>query len=92
MPANVDDRCNADTGGGKFESSEIGGIVRGDDGRSIADPHAIAVEVTSGGSSEHDARAVIAGKNQRPLDGACRQNNVFGADTPHTLTGQAGRR
>ena len=48
------------------------------------------IEIHAGGRSQHDAGAVIVGENQMALDGAGRQNHLFGANLPEPLARQIG--
>ena len=71
----------------------VRGIAGGHDGHAIADPHAIAVQISLRGAGQHDARPVVARKYQRPLDGAGREHHAPRAHLPKPLARQVrGRR
>ena len=96
----VDGRADIDDDGGlrprlgEVEGGVPGGIVRGDDGGPVPDPHAIAVEVGLGGARQHDAGPVVAVEDQRLLERALGEDDLTGADLPQPLARRArgGRR
>ena len=88
----VQDRLDLAPGIGEGEGCAIGVIVAGGDHRLAAGHHAIAVDIGPHGLGQHDARPVITGKGQGPLNGPGRQHHPFGAHPPKALRGLAVQR
>jgi len=60
----------------------IGCIAAGDDDRARPAAHAIAAKISARGAREHDARPIVARKNERPLKSAGREHHFARADLP----------
>ena len=80
--AHVDDRRDPAARLGERSGGPIGAVIVGEDHRLVAGNHAELVGVALGRARQHDARPVVAGKYQRPFEGAGRQHDGAGADRP----------
>ena len=72
-------------GTGQGQGIAIGRVVVGGNHGSPARQHAIAVDIGADGAAEHDPRPVVAGKHQRPLQGAAGHHNGLCSHDVQTL-------
>ena len=70
---------HGDARGSKIECRLIGGVVVGDDHRALVGRHREAIDIGAERRSEHHARTVVVGEDQRPLDGASGHDDGPGA-------------
>ncbi len=67
----------------------IGAVIIGEDNHLTPRQNAIAIDIGAQGRRQHDTGAIIVGKYQRAFDGTLGQHNLFRADFPEALTGDA---
>ena len=82
------DHGHGRAGGVQIERGPIGAIVVGQHDRAPAGEHGLTVEIAADRAGQHDARAVVAGEHQRPLERAGREHDLPGPDLPEPLAGQ----
>jgi hypothetical protein len=70
----------------------IGCIAAGHDDRARAAAYAIAAQISARGAREHDARPIVARKNERPLKSAGREHHFARAHLPEPLARHVRRR
>ena len=70
---------DGDAGGGEVQRRGIGRVVVGDDHRALLRRHREAIGVAAKCRSEHHARPVIVGEDERPLDRARCHHDGLGA-------------
>ena len=85
IAAKIDDGGNRGSGLRQVAGRPIGAVIVGHHHDAAARQRAIAVGVGPRRARQHDARAVIVGEHQRPLDGACCENHLFRANLPQAL-------
>ena len=80
----VDER---DIGAGLDERARdfVGAVIVGGDDDAVADQHRMAPEIGERRIRRQDARQVVVGERQRPLDGAGRQHDVARPDPPQRV-------
>ena len=88
--AQIDKRGDLAAVPGELAGGGIDGVVIGEKDGAAARQHGIAVDEGGDGARQHDARPVIAGKDQRALMRAGRQHHTAGADMPYALARPAG--
>ncbi len=92
LRAQVDHRDH-DAGAVQIERGSVGGVVVREHDGVAARADRVAVQVAARRARQHDARTVVLGEYQRPLDRAGREHGLPGARLPQALAGQArGRR
>ena len=88
--AQIDQRRDFAAVPGEFAGGGIDGVVIGEKDGAAARQHGMAVDIGGDGARQHDARTVIAGKDQRALMRTGRQHHPAGADMPYALARPAG--
>ena len=66
----IDDGGHLDPRIGQVQGGGSSAVVVGEDCRPAARRHRVTLEVAARGGGQQDARRVVAGENQGPLDGA----------------------
>ena len=82
------DHADADPGALQVERGAIGAVVVGEHHGAAAGPHRIAIEIGAHGARQHDARPVVVGEHQGPLERARGQHDLPRPDLPQALAGQ----
>ena len=82
------DHADADPGALQVERGAIGAVVVGEHDGAAAGPNGIAVDVGTHRARQHDARPVVAGEHQGPLERAGGQHDLARPDLPQALAGQ----
>ena len=88
LRADIGDGGDGRAARSKIERGLISRIAGGDDDHAPSDQYAESVEIGLRRTGEHDARAIVAREDQRPLDGTGRQHHLPGAYLPQTLARQ----
>ena len=71
---------------GEVAGRAVGVVIVGEEKRVAAWQHAIAVHIGACRTGQHHARAIVAGKDKGPFDGAGGANELFGVDGPAPLS------
>ena len=86
----VDDGRHSDAGSRQRPCHAVGAVAGCRDHDAAATGHAELGQVALNCAGQHDARAVVVGKQHRPFEGAGGQDDAFGADLPQPLAHRAG--
>ena len=91
--ADVDDRRDLDAARGKLDRGAVSLVMGGRHHRARAGLDGVARKILARRVGEHDARAVVVGKDERALERARREHHLLGAHLPEPLARAAfGRR
>ena len=85
LVAQVGDQLDRDAGLVQVERGAIGLVMRSDDDDALADLDAMEVEIAPRRAGKHDPGPIVVGKDERPLDGACREHDLAGPHPPQPL-------
>ena len=86
----VDDRRDLAARVAQVESRNPGRVVIGEKGHAFGGRDGEAIDIALHGGGQHDARPVIAAKDDGPVDGARRQHGAPGDDPPVSLARHVG--
>ena len=86
--AHVDDHLHVDAGASQIDRRAVGVIVGGEHDELVGYETEAMQEAAHAGS-EHDARPIVVGEDQRALGGASGDDELVRADLPHTTHGAA---
>ncbi len=89
--AGVQDGGDLDPGVQQRDGGLERAVVRAEDHRTPAGPHAVPPDVAGGRPGEHDAGPVVVGEEDRPLERAGGQDEPAGPDVPEPLPGHVRR-